>query len=51
MYDYAFLIAMLAAVLLLGAWREHRNGNWRDARLLAAFGAGGMLAGAAAWLG
>ena len=51
MYDYAFLIAMLAAVLLLGAWREHRSDNRRDARLLAAFGAGGMLAGAAAWLG
>ena len=51
MYDYALLMALLAVVLLLGAWREHRSDSRRDARLMAAFGAGGMLAGAAAWLG
>ena len=50
MDDYAYLIAMLSALLLLGAWRENRSDNRRDAGLLAAFGAGGMLAGAAAWL-
>ena len=51
MFDYAFLIALLAAVMLLGAWREYASDNLRDARLLATFGAGGMLAGAAVWLG
>ena len=51
MVDYAFLSAVRAAVMLLGAWREYASDNRRDARLLAAFGAGGMLAGAAVWLG
>ena len=45
MLDYAFLFAALAAVILVGAWREYANDNRRDARLLVAFGAGGMLAG------
>ena len=48
--DYAHLIGLLATVLLLGAWREQRSDNRRDAWLLAVIGAGGMLAGAAAWL-
>ena len=51
MDDYAYLIGLLAVVLLLGAWREQRSDNRRDAWLLAAFGVSGMLAGAAAWLG
>ena len=51
MYDCALLLVLLAAVLSLGAWREYRSDNPRDARLMAAFSTGGMLAGAAAWLG
>ena len=51
MSDYAFLIALLASVILAGAWHEFADDNRRDAGLLAALGAGGMLAGAAAWLG
>lgn len=50
MSDYAFMIALLAAVTLLGAWREYAGDNRRDAKLLAAVGAGSMLAGAAVWL-
>ena len=44
MFDYALPIASL------GAWREYASDNGRDAKLLAACGAGGMLAGAAVWL-
>ena len=50
MPDYALLIALLAAVMFAGAWREYASDNRRDAGLLAAFGTGGMLAGAAVWL-
>lgn len=50
MSEYAFLIALLAAVMLLGARREHANDNRRDARLLAACGTGGALASAVVWL-
>lgn len=50
MSDYTFIIASLGVVMLLGAWREYANDNQRDAKLLAACGAGGMLAGAAVWL-
>lgn len=50
MSDYTFLIALLAAVMLLGAWREYASENRRDAKLLAAFGAGSVLAGAAIWI-
>ena len=50
MPDYALPIALLGGVMLLGAWREYVSDNRRDARLLAAFGAGGTLAGAAMWL-
>ncbi len=46
MADLVFVIALLTSVILLGAWREHANDNRRDARLLAAVGAGGVLAGA-----
>ena len=50
MSDYALPLAALGLLILLGAWREHARDNRRDAKLIAAFGAGGMLAGAAAWL-
>lgn len=36
MSDDAFLIAALAAVMLLGAWREYVSYNRRDARLTGA---------------
>jgi hypothetical protein len=48
--DFAFLVALLGGVVLLSAWREYANDNRRDAKLLAAFGAAGTLAGAAMWL-
>ena len=51
MSDYSFLIALMAAVLLLGAWREYASDNRRDAGLLGAFGTGGILAGVVVWLG
>ena len=51
MSDYALLIAALAAVMLLGAWREYVSNNRRDARLMAAFGTAGMMASPAVWLG
>ncbi len=50
MSDYALPLAALGLLILLGAWREHARDNRRDAKLIAAFGADGMLAGAAAWL-
>ena len=50
MSENAFLVALLGGVMLLGAWREYASDNRRDASLLAAFGAGGILAGAAIWL-
>ena len=49
MADVVFVIALLTAVILLGAWREYANDNRRDARLLAAVGAGGVLASAVVW--
>lgn len=51
MDDAAMMIGVLAVVLLLGAWRELRWKNHRDAGLLAACAAGGMVLSAAAWLG
>ena len=50
MSDFALAIAALGVLLLFGAWREYASDNRRDAKLLAACGAGGMLAGAAVWL-
>ena len=50
MSDFAFLVALLGAVMLLGAWREYASDNRRDAALLATFGAGGTLAGTTMWL-
>jgi hypothetical protein len=50
MSDYALAVAALGVLILLLAWREYASDNRRDARLLAACGAGGMLAGAAVWL-
>ena len=50
MSDYV-PIAVLAAVILLGALREYVSDNRRDARLMAAFGVAGMMASTAVWLG
>ena len=50
MSDYALPIASLGILILLCGWREYASDNRRDAKLLAACGAGGMLAGAAVWL-
>ena len=49
MSNYALSIGLIAAIVLHCAWREYANDNRRDAKLLAAVGAGGMLT-AAAWL-
>ncbi len=51
MPDYAIPVALVLLTLLLGAWREQRSNNSRDARLLAAFGVGGSIASSAIWLG
>ena len=50
MSSYALAFAALGIIVLLGAWREYTGDNRRDAKLLAACGAGGILAGAAVWL-
>ena len=50
MNDYAQAIAVLGVLLLLGAWQEYAAGNQRDAKLIAGFGTGGILAGAYVWL-
>lgn len=50
MSDLALATAALGLLLLFGAWREYASENRRDAKLLTAYGAGGMLAGAAVWL-
>lgn len=50
MSDYALPFAALGVLILFCAWREYASDNRRDARLIAACGAGSMLAGAAAWL-
>lgn len=49
MPEYLVIAAVLAASVLYGAWREMRNGNTRDGRILAACGAVCAAAGAAAW--
>ncbi len=48
MSNYALAIGLIAAIVLYSAWREYANDNRRDAKLLAAVGAGSMLT--AAWL-
>ena len=50
MTSYALAFAALGIIGLLGAWREYASDNQRDAKLMAACGAGGLLAGAAVWL-
>ena len=50
MADYAFALAALGVLMLLGARQEHAAGNPRDAKLIAGFGVGGVFAGAAVWL-
>lgn len=44
MSSLAMGIALIAVISLHCAWRENANGNPRDAKLLAGFGAGGLLA-------
>ncbi len=44
MSSIAIGTAVIAAVTLVCAWREINNDNARDAKLLAGFGAGGLLA-------
>ena len=51
MSDYVLIAVLATVMLLLGAWREYASNNRRDARLLAAFGAVGVMASTAAWLG
>lgn len=51
MPDYAIPVVLVLVTLLLGAWREQRSNNSRDARLLAALGVGASLASSAFWLG
>lgn len=48
MADYALpiTIALLGALMSLGTWREYASDNRRNAKLLAACSADGMLAGA-----
>ena len=46
----ALAFAALGIIGLLGAWREYASDNRRDAKLMTACGAGGLLAGAAVWL-
>lgn len=50
MVDIALLAALLAAVMFVGAWRELRHDNRRDAALLAGFGGAASLVGAGAWM-
>ena len=50
MPSYALAFAALGIIGLLGAWCECASDNWRDAKLMSACGAGGLLAGAAVWL-
>ena len=47
MPDAAYMLLLMAAPMLLGAWHEYVRGSRRDAGLLAAFGTGGMVAGGA----
>ena len=38
MDESAILIALLSAIVLVGAWHEHAAGNRRDARLMTGIG-------------
>ena len=50
MPDFGFMLVLVATPMLFGAWREYVNHNRRDARLLAALGAGGLWAGGVVWI-
>jgi hypothetical protein len=50
MSEFVLPVGLVIATILLGAWREYRDDNPRDAKLLAGFGLGGTLAGVAALL-
>lgn len=43
MSEYALFAGIVGIILYYCAWREMANHNRRDARLLAAFGTGGIL--------
>ena len=51
MADHFALIALIGATLVLGAWREYRADNRRDAALLAGIGALTALGAGGLWLG
>jgi len=38
MLEHVLVLALLAVVIISGAWRDHAAGNRRDARLLAGIG-------------
>lgn len=48
--DAALGTLALAGAVLYAAWHEYAARNRRDAKLLAAVGTAGLLAGACAWL-
>lgn len=50
MSEYVIPLASLGALILGCAWREYLAENKRDAKLMAACGAGGVLTAAAVWL-
>lgn len=50
MAELALSFGSLGVLFLWCAWRESIAQNRRDAQLLAACGAGGVVAGAVAWL-
>lgn len=50
MPEYTFMLALIAAPMLFGAWREYVNDNHRDAKLLAALSVTAMAAGGTVWL-
>ncbi|MFM9880039.1 MAG: hypothetical protein ACKVOO_06485 [Burkholderiaceae bacterium] len=42
--EFAFMVLVIAAAVLYGAWSEYRSKSLRDARLLAGVGLGGLVA-------
>jgi fermentation-respiration switch protein FrsA (DUF1100 family) len=49
MSDVALSLALLSAIVLIGAYREYTAANHRDALCLASFGGAGTLAGLGLW--
>lgn len=50
MPDFIFAGFAMAAAVLYAAWHEYSAKNARDARLLAAMGAAGLMGSTAVWL-